>query len=92
MIMPVSAKTLPFATLRKKYRAKSLTVKCDGSVRNLIENDSNILGSSFLDDFFDKGRDEIREDIIFMINGRNIKDLKGKIDMKDGDEIAIFPL
>ena len=90
MMVPVSAKILLFATLRKKY-GKSLTVKCDGSVRNLIENASKILGSSFLDDVFDKGRDEIRGDIIFMINGRNIKDLKGKIAIKDGDEIAIFP-
>ena len=89
--MSISAKILLFATLRKKYGAKSLTVKCDGSVRNLIENASKILGSSFLDDVFDKGHDKIRGDIIFMINGRNIKDLKGEIEIKDGDEIAIFP-
>ena len=91
MMVPVSAKILLFATLRKKYGAKSLTVKCDGSVRNLIENASKILGSRFLDDLFDKGHNKIRGDIIFMINGRNIKDLKGKIEIKDGDEIAIFP-
>ena len=89
--MSISAKILLFATLRKKYGAKNLTVRCDGSVRNLIENASKILGSSFLDDVFDKGRDKIRGDIIFMINGRNIKDLKGKIEIKNGDEIAIFP-
>jgi len=74
---PVSDKTLLFVTLRKKYGAKGLTVKCEGSARNLIENASKILGSSFLDDIFDKGCDEIMEDIIFVINGRNIKDLKG---------------
>lgn len=89
--MSISAKILLFATLRKKYGAKSLNVKCDGSVRNLIENASKILGSSFLDDVFDKGHDKRRGDMIFMINGRNIKDLKGKIEIKDGDEIAIFP-
>jgi len=77
MMVLVSAKILLFETLRKKYGAKSLTVKCDRSMRNLIENASKILGSSFLDDVFDKGRNEIRGDIIFMINGGNIKDLKG---------------
>ena len=77
MMVTVSAKTLQFATLHKKYKTKSLTVKCEGSLRNLIENASKILGSSFLDDIFDKGCDEIMEDIIFVINGRNIKDLKG---------------
>ena len=91
MAMSVSAKILLFATLRKKYGAKSLTVKCDGSVRNLIENTSKILGSSFLDDVFDRSHCKVRRDIIFMINGRNIKDLKGKIEIKDEDEIAIFP-
>ena len=89
--MSISAKILLFATLRKKYGSKSLNVKCDGSVQNLIENASKILGSSFLDDVFDKGHNKIRGDIIFMVNGRNIKDLKGKIEIKDGDEIAIFP-
>ena len=77
MMVKVLAKTLLFATLRKKYGAKGLTVRCVGSVRNLIEIASKILGSSFLDDIFDKGCDEIMEDIIFVINGRNIKDLKG---------------
>ena len=70
---PVSDKTLLFVTLRKKYGAKGLTVKCVGSMRNLIENASKILGLSFLDDIFDKGQDEIRGDMIFVINGRNIK-------------------
>jgi len=70
---PVSDKTLLFVTLRKKYGAKGLTVKCVGSMRNLIENASKILRSSFLDDIFDKGQDEIREDMIFVINGGNIK-------------------
>jgi len=77
MMVTVSAKTLQFATLHKKYKTKSLTVKCEGSLRNLIENASKIPGSSFLDDAFNNGCDETREDIIFIINGRNIKDLKG---------------
>jgi len=73
MMVKVLAKTLLFATLRKKYGAKGLTVRCVGSVRNLIEIASKILGSSFLDDIFHKGQDEIRGDTIFTINGRNIK-------------------
>ena len=73
MITPISDETLLFATLCKKYGAKGLTVRCVGSVRNLIEIASKILGSSFLDDIFDKGQGEIRGDMIFTINGRNIK-------------------
>jgi len=89
--MPVSAEILLFATLRKKYGVNRLTVKCDGTVRSLIESASKILGASFFDDVYDRKLNKVREDIIFMINGRNIKDLKGNIEIKDGDVIAVFP-
>ena len=37
-----------FATLRKKYGVKELTVKCDGTLRGAIENASKIIGEGFL--------------------------------------------
>jgi molybdopterin synthase sulfur carrier subunit len=87
----VSAKIMLFATLRKKYGVKDLNVECDGTIFNLIENASKILGGSFFDDVYDKNQGKVRENIIFMINGRNIKDLGEKIKIKDNDVIAIFP-
>lgn len=89
--MVVSTKMMLFATLRKKYRVRDLTVKCDGTIQSLIENASRILGARFLDEVYDRKLGKVREDIILMINGRNIKDLKGKIEIKDGDVISVFP-
>jgi len=80
-----------FATLRSKYKTRELTVACDGTLLNMIENASKILGPEFVDDVYDKKRGKIRDDMIFMVNGRNIKDLEGEITLKDNDVIAIFP-
>jgi len=57
----------------------------------MIENASKILGQEFVDDVYDKKRGKVREDMIIMVNGRNIKDLEGEITLKDNDVIAIFP-
>lgn len=56
-----------------------------------IENTARVLGKSFLGRVYDIGRNKVREDLIFSINGRNIKDIKGKIEIKEGDRVAIFP-
>jgi len=87
----VSVKIMLFATLRSKYKTRELTVACDGTLLNMIENASKILGPEFVDDVYDKKRGKIRDDMIFMVNGRNIKDLEGEITLKDNDVIAIFP-
>lgn len=87
----VSVKTMLFATLRSKYKTRELTVTCDGTIHNLFENISKILGPEFIDDIYDKRKGKVRDDMIIMVNGRNIKDLKGKITLKDKDVIAIFP-
>ncbi|MEM2273386.1 MAG: MoaD/ThiS family protein [Candidatus Bathyarchaeia archaeon] len=86
-----SVKVLLFATLRKKYGVKELVVSCDGTIIGLIESASKILGESFIDDVYDKERGRVRDDIIFTINGRNIKDLREEIKLKDQDVVAIFP-
>jgi MoaD family protein len=87
----VSVKLKLFATLRKNYGVKELDVECDGTIFNLIENASKILGRSFFDDIYDKNQGKVRDNIIFMINGRNIKDLGEKIKLTDNDVVAIFP-
>ena len=79
-----------FATLRKKYGVKELTVKCDGTLRGAIENASKIIGEGFLREIYDENQGKVKENMIIMINGRNIRDLK-EIKIKDGDIIAIFP-
>jgi molybdopterin synthase sulfur carrier subunit len=86
-----SVKIMLFATLRSKYKTRELTVACNGTLLNMIENASKILGPEFVDDVYDKKRGKIRDDMIIMVNGRNIKDLEGEITLKDNDVIAIFP-
>jgi molybdopterin synthase sulfur carrier subunit len=86
-----SVKIRLFATLRKKYGVKEVTVECDGTLKDLIESASKILGEEFFNDIYDKEHDKVRNDRIFTINGRNIKDFKGNIEIKDDDVIAIFP-
>jgi len=87
----VSVKIVLFATLRSKYRARELIVTCDGTFLNLVENASKILGREFIADVYDNNKGKVRDDKIIMVNGRNIKDLKREITLKDNDVIAIFP-
>jgi len=77
-----------FATLRDRYKTKSIEVECD-DFKSAITNASKILGKNFYYEVFDEN-DEIRDDRIITINGRNVKDLK-EIKLKNGDKIAIFP-
>lgn len=87
----VSVKILLFATLRNKYKTRELTVSCDGTLLGMIESASKLLGPEFVDDVYDRKRGKARDDMIIMVNGRNIKDLKGEITLKDNDVVAIFP-
>ncbi|MEM3550218.1 MAG: MoaD/ThiS family protein [Candidatus Bathyarchaeia archaeon] len=87
----VSVKIMLFATLRKKYGVKDLNVECDGTLFDLIEKASKILGEPFFNDVYDKNQGKVRDNLIFMVNGRNIKDLGGKMKLEDKDVIAIFP-
>jgi len=80
-----------FASLRDRYRVRKTVVECDGTTRNLIESAARRLGKSFLASVYDSDKDKVRDDLIFAINGRNIKDLKGEIELKNGDVVAIFP-
>ena len=87
----VAAKVVLFATLRKKFGVRELEVKCDGTVRNLIEKASMKLGKDFFEMIYDIDGDSVKDEFLFTINGRNIKDIKKEARIKDGDVIAIFP-
>ena len=80
-----------FASLRDRYGVRLTEVECDGTIRNLVENAARKLGKSFLASVYDSDKDKVRNDLIFAINGRNLKDLRGEIELKEGDKIAIFP-
>jgi molybdopterin converting factor small subunit len=43
-----SVKIILFATLRSKYKTRELTVTCEETFQNLLENVSKILGPEFL--------------------------------------------
>lgn len=87
----VAAKVVLFATLRKKFGVRELEVKCDGTIRNLIEKASMKLGKDFFEMIYDIDGDSVKDEFLFTINGRNIKDIKKEARIKDGDVIAIFP-
>ncbi|MEM3550456.1 MAG: MoaD family protein [Candidatus Bathyarchaeia archaeon] len=84
-------KMLLYATLRKKYKVRELTVECDGTLQDLVEKASSILGREFLDEAIEKESRKLKNEIIFLVNGRNIKDLIGEVTLKEGDIVAVFP-
>jgi len=87
----MSVRVVLFATLRKKYGVKEVVVRCDGTLKSLVENISKTLGDSFFTEIYDKNRGKVRDNLILMINGRNIKDLKGEVTLRNNDVIAVFP-
>lgn len=80
-----------FATLRDKYRRKEIDVSCDGTFEGLIKGAARQLGKGFIRDVYDLEGGKFRDDRIVTINGRNVKDMKRKPRLKDGDEVAVFP-
>jgi molybdopterin synthase sulfur carrier subunit len=84
-------KMLLYATLRRKYKVRELTVECDGTLQDLVEKASSILGREFLDEAIEKESLKLKSEIIFIVNGRNIKDLIGEVTLKEGDVVAVFP-
>ncbi len=84
-------KMLLYATLRRKYKVRELTVECDGTLQDLVEKASSILGREFLDEAIEKETRKLKSEIIFIVNGRNIKDIIGEVTLKEGDVVAVFP-
>ncbi|RLI89587.1 MAG: molybdopterin synthase sulfur carrier subunit [Archaeoglobales archaeon] len=80
-----------FATLREKYGKKELAVDAE-DFRDVFYKASEVLGKEFLKEVFqNRELKEFRDDRIITINGRNIKDIKDEIRIKEGDVIAVFP-
>lgn len=80
-----------FATLRKKYGFREMEVRCDGTLRGLVEEAAKAVGNpELVYEVFDKDG-KPRDDRIIMINGRNLKDLRGRVELKTGDVVAVFP-
>ena len=89
--MMIKVKIKLYATFRDKYKLKELEIRFDGTVKNLVKNAGKVLGKKFIDDIYNTIGEKFRDDRIVTINGRNVKDIKRDIVLKDGDEIAIFP-
>ena len=67
--MEVIAKILLFTMLRDKYKVKEVYVRCNGAIQSLIKNAAKILGDSFISDVLDNYGENVRDDLVFMING-----------------------
>ncbi len=81
-----------FATLREKYSAKKVEVEFSGSIHDFFISASKKLGRELLEDVYSDLKNRVfRDDRMITINGRNIKDIKGIPELKDGDNIALFP-
>ncbi len=80
-----------FATLREKYGKKEIVVDAE-DFKDAFYKASEVLGKEFLKEIFQNEElKEFRDDRIITINGRNIKDIKDEIKIKEGDIIAVFP-
>ena len=80
-----------FATFRDKYQTRQLSVQCDGSITDLVNQLGILLGDEFRDDIYDYEHRKIKDELIFSINGRNIKDIPQEPVLLNDDAISIFP-
>ncbi|MEM3402986.1 MAG: MoaD family protein [Nitrososphaeria archaeon] len=87
----VSIKVLLFATFREKYGAKEVSLTFDGSIVGFLDALRRRFGDGIINDIFDSEAKRFRNNLIIMINGRNLKDIKEGVNFKDNDTVAIFP-
>ncbi len=87
----MSVKIKVFATLKDRFGFEEMEVR-EGEFREIMKEVAKIVGNEWLDVVFDKNWN-VRDDVVILINGRNIRDFKDvEIQkLKDGDVIAIFP-
>ncbi len=86
----VSVKVMFFARFREKFNCRETTLDFNGSLKGFFAALSDRFSPELVNNLVDSS-DRIRDDLIVMINGRNIKDIKEGIKFKDGDKVAIFP-
>jgi len=76
--------------LRDKYKVKEVEVDCDGGLESFMDSlDSKVKGARR--DLFDNEKKSVKENMIFLLNGINVKNMKEPIKFKDGDLVSIFP-
>jgi MoaD family protein len=87
----VSVKVLFFAIFREKYGLKETNLEFDGTLEGFLTALAHKVNQAIVEDIFDSGTKQFRSNLIIMINGRNVRDIKGKIKFNDKDVVAIFP-
>ena len=71
-------------------KERSINIKNNGKMRDLIEILVNNYGKAFKDAIFDKNGD-LRDYMKILINGEDLQAIGGlDAEVKDGDEIIIF--
>ncbi|MGD0329016.1 MAG: MoaD/ThiS family protein [Nitrososphaeria archaeon] len=84
-------KVLFFAVFREKYGLKETNLEFDGTLEGFLTALALKVNKAIVEDIFDSGTKQIRSNLIIMINGRNVRDIKGEIKFNDNDVVAIFP-
>ncbi|MBS7287401.1 MAG: MoaD family protein [Candidatus Freyarchaeota archaeon] len=86
----VKVKVKFFASLRDKYKVREVEVDCDGGLESLMHSlDSKVKGVRR--DLFDDEKRTVKDNVLFLLNGVNVKTMKEPIRFKDGDIVSIFP-
>ncbi len=89
-------KVKPFLTLRKAMGDQALLeIEAEGiTIKGILEELCNRFGQTVKDMIFDRDNRIGSKDIRILVNGRNYNHLPRGLDteLKEGDEICIFPL
>jgi len=87
----ISIKVLFFAIFREKYGLKETNLEFNGTLEGFLDALGKKVSPQIVEDIFDSQVKQIRNDLIIMINGINVRDIKEEIKFKDNDVVAIFP-
>lgn len=87
----VSVKVLLFAIFREKYGIKETNLEFDGTLHGFLNALGEKISPKLIEDIYDAELKQIKSNLIVMINGRNVKDIKGEPKFNNGDTVAIFP-
>jgi len=88
----VKVKVLFFATLRDQYGVREIEINFDGTLRGFFSELARRISPKIKEELFDENKGNVRENVIFLVNGINLKFVGGnQVRFKDGDTVAIFP-
>ncbi|MGB9727713.1 MAG: MoaD/ThiS family protein [Nitrososphaeria archaeon] len=87
----VSVKVLLFAIFREKYGVKEASLDFDGTLDGFLKALGERISPKLVEDIYDPEIKRIKNNLIVMVNGRNVKDIKGELRFNEGDTVAIFP-